>query len=139
MSYRFAPDARKRKTARFITKVRRELQKAYMEEKASRGISQADLARLMGVNRAVVCRQLAGSSNLTLRTIADFAWALNRDLEFRMPKRVAGAGTNHHGDAATVAPVAAANTTALPAPSGQVDELVKQALSAVRANQFATA
>ena len=93
-SFRFAPNPRTRVTARFMTRVRRELQKAYMEEKASRGVTQAYLARKFGIGRAVVCRQLAGSSNLTLRTLADYAWALERDLIFAMPKRTVTAGSN---------------------------------------------
>src|SRR5579885_2841820 len=94
MSFQFAPDRRKRIAGRFFARVRRELQKACLEEKTERGVTQAQLARDLGVDRAVVCRQLAGTSNLTLRTLADYAWALNRDLVFYMPKRDAGA--NHY-------------------------------------------
>jgi DNA-binding XRE family transcriptional regulator len=94
MSFRFAPDRRKRVTGRFFARVRRELQKAFMEEKKERGLTQSQLARELGVDRAVVCRQLSGTSNLTLRTLADYAWAMNRDLIFAMPKHDAGA--NHY-------------------------------------------
>jgi hypothetical protein len=104
-SYHFAPDRRKRTVARFITHVRRELQKAFLEEKAKRGVTQAQLARTLGTDRAVVCRQLSGSANLTLRTLADYAWALERDLVFAMPAHVFGVGTNVQQDAiAAIAP-----------------------------------
>jgi transcriptional regulator with XRE-family HTH domain len=94
-SFQFAPSPRKRVTGRFLTRVHRELQKAYMEEKDARGITQAKLARKLGVHRAVVCRQLAGTANLNLRTLADYAWALDRDINFSMPKRAAATGTNY--------------------------------------------
>ncbi len=73
--------------ARFLTRVRREMQRAFLEAKESSGVTQAQLARKLGVGRAVVCRQLAGTASLTLRTIADYAWALDRDLIFEMPPR----------------------------------------------------
>lgn len=101
-SFQFAPSPRKRTVGRFITRVRRELQKAFVEEKKSRGITQAELARSLGVDRAVVCRQLAGSSNLTLRTIADYAWALHRDLVFAMSKPVIATGANHQSNPSDV-------------------------------------
>jgi len=90
-SFQFAPDRRKRIAGRFFARVRRELQKAFMEEKETRGLTQAQLARQLGVNRAAVCRQLAGTSNLTLRTLADYAWAMDRDLVFSMPRHEGGA------------------------------------------------
>jgi transcriptional regulator with XRE-family HTH domain len=94
ISFRFAPDLRKRIAGRFFARVRRELNKAFMEEAADRGLTQAELARKLGVDRSVVCRQLSGTANLTMRTLADYAWALDRDLDFSMPKRESAA--NNH-------------------------------------------
>ncbi len=94
-SYRFAPNLRKRVAGRFFTRVRRELQKAFIEEKASRNLTQAELARQLGTARSTVCRQLAGSENLTLRTLADYAWALDRDIVFEMQKKAKAAGDNY--------------------------------------------
>ncbi len=134
-SYQFAPSARKRKTAKFMTRVLRELQKAYMEEKAERGLTQAHLARLLGVHRAVVCRQLAGSGNLTLRTIADYAWALRRSPEFSMSKPALPDGTNR---SMAVAPVPSSNQsgtggiTPVPDPLASVDALLTRALGNAR-------
>jgi len=85
-SYQFAPNPRKRTVGRFLTRVRRELQKAFAEEKASRGLTQAQIARELGVHRAVVCRQLAGTENIELRTLADYAWVFKRDIQFSMPQ-----------------------------------------------------
>jgi hypothetical protein len=107
-SYQFAPSLRKRIGARFLTRVRRELQKAFMEEKASRGMTQAELARILGIDRAVVCRQLAGTSNLTLRTLADYAWALQREPVFALQKRAGALTTNYSG--VSMAPQSTAET-----------------------------
>jgi transcriptional regulator with XRE-family HTH domain len=43
------------------------------------GLTRADLARRLGVSKARVTKLLSGEANLTLRTLADFAQAL--DLE----------------------------------------------------------
>jgi transcriptional regulator with XRE-family HTH domain len=90
-SFQFAPDRRTRIAGRFFARVRRELQKAFLEGKADHGLTQAKLARKLGVDRAVVCRQLAGTANITLRTLADYAWAMDRDLVLSMPKHDGGA------------------------------------------------
>jgi hypothetical protein len=120
-SFQFAPSPRKRVTGRFITRVRRELQKAFLEEKEARGITQAKLARILGVNRAVVCRQLAGTANLTLRTLGDYAWALERDLNFSMPKLASAVDANH-----SAVPL---DTSALPTTPHLVDQSPAQTVS----------
>ena len=110
-SFQFAPTPRKRKVARFIRRVRRELQKAFIEEKTARGLTQAELARTLGINRSLVCRQLAGSANLTLRTIGDYAWALDRDPNFSLDRSAPPVGSN-----ADISTCANKNQAALPPP-----------------------
>lgn len=44
----------------------------------SAGVSKSELASRLGVSRAHVTQALSGSRNVTLSTIADFAWALGR-------------------------------------------------------------
>jgi antitoxin component HigA of HigAB toxin-antitoxin module len=44
-----------------------------MEE---RGMSRADLARTLGISKASIGETLNGESNITLRKLADVAWAL---------------------------------------------------------------
>jgi len=94
MSFQFAIDSRSRKAARFMRRVRTELQKALEEEKGKRKITQAELARLLGVDRSVINKQLTGSGNLTLRSIADWAWALDRDIVFSLPPSHSRPGAN---------------------------------------------
>jgi predicted XRE-type DNA-binding protein len=86
-SYLFDIGDRARKASRFIGTVRSELQYVLSREKAERKLNQQDIATLLGVNRSVVNRQLIGTENLTLRSVADLAWALGWDIDFRLRKR----------------------------------------------------
>ncbi len=44
------------------------------------GISKADLARALGKSKAYVTQALAGGRNMTLRTLAGFAWACHHSV-----------------------------------------------------------
>ncbi len=50
---------------------------ALWEELERAGVRRADLADRLGVSKAYVTQALNGGQNLTLRTLADFAWALD--------------------------------------------------------------
>lgn len=93
-SYQFKLDQRRRFVGRRIAAVRRELQKAFIEEKRTRKFTQAELARVLGVNRSVVNRQLMGTANLSVKSLADLAWALGRDFVVGFPKRKVAVGSN---------------------------------------------
>ena len=86
-SYVFDIGEKARKVSRFIGTVRSELQYALSKEKAARKkFTQQDIATLLGVNRSVINRQLIGTENMTLRRVAELAWALGWDIEFRLRK-----------------------------------------------------
>jgi transcriptional regulator with XRE-family HTH domain len=104
------------------------VQKAFAEEKAARNLTQAEIARALGVDRSVINRQLMGTENLTVRRIGELAWALGRDLNFSLTKPVArmhcNIATSGEGTKANVptsvlsgsaAPVVAPVTTAVAA------------------------
>jgi len=76
---------------RFIGRVRRELLKAIMEEKSG-GLTQQELARRLETRRSDINRQLSGEAEITLRSLADLAWALDREVtvELRRAEGVAG-------------------------------------------------
>lgn len=80
MSYQMKISPRRAKAARFIGVVHRAIQNAF--EKS--GMKQQELAVKLGVDRSTVNKRLLGRDNLTLRTIADFAWALDCDIVFRL-------------------------------------------------------
>jgi hypothetical protein len=77
---------RARKVSRFIGHVRAELRRALVVEKASRKLTQQQIATMIGTSRSVVNREFMGLENLTLRRVAELAWALNWDISFELRK-----------------------------------------------------
>ena len=98
MSYRMRNSERSRKAGRFISRVHTEIQTAFVAS----GLKQRDVAEKLGVDRSAVNKQLAGTTNLTLRSIADLAWALDADLHFAMNKPHPKPGQNHFASAPRV-------------------------------------
>lgn len=47
----------------------------------SRGVNRAELARRLGKSRAWVTQLLNGRANLTLKTLAEVAWALEAEVQ----------------------------------------------------------
>ncbi|MGJ4939434.1 helix-turn-helix domain-containing protein [Bradyrhizobium sp. HKCCYLS1011] len=89
--FRFDIDARARKAGRLMGRVRRELLKAIMEERRA-GLTQQQLAQRLQTRRALVNQKLSGEAEITLRELADLAWALDREIcvELRRPDQMAG-------------------------------------------------
>lgn len=110
-SYRLSIDPKSRKVGRFLGSVRREIIKAFAEEKSSRNLSQADIARELGVHRSVINRQLMGTENMTLRRVGEFAWALGRELQFSLVKPADRAGANQLHDRKVNVPSATTTMT----------------------------
>jgi transcriptional regulator with XRE-family HTH domain len=88
MSLLFDIGEKARGVARFLESVHRALQDAFEEERATRKLTQQQIAKEIGVNRSVVNRQFLGGGNLTLRRVAELALAMGREpiLELRKPK-----------------------------------------------------
>jgi|ERR1700736_3179574 len=84
----------KRAAGRFVSRVRRALQKALAEEASKSGITQSDLARAIGVNRSVIHRELRGHADLTLGRIAELAWALGRRPTLELTQPTTPRGSN---------------------------------------------
>jgi transcriptional regulator with XRE-family HTH domain len=87
-SYVFDIGSKARKASRFIGRVRSELQRALVAEKAAQKITQQQIATKLGVNRSVINRQLLGKENMTLRSVAELAWALGWEIRFELRKPV---------------------------------------------------
>lgn len=77
---------KERAAARFIGSVRKALLRAAFAEKENAGVTQQSIAEKLGVNRSVINRMLKGESNLTLRSVAEIAWALGMQAEFTLIK-----------------------------------------------------
>lgn len=101
-SYVFDIGEKDRKASRFIGHVRTELQKALVAEKAERKITQQQIANQIGVNRSVINRQLMGTENLTLRSVAELAWALGWEIDFTLRKQPDHGNDQQHVDAMQV-------------------------------------
>ena len=88
MSVRITISPNDQAAGRFVSRVRRELQKALAEEAQKRGLTQSDLARAIGVNRSVISRELRGHKDLSLSRVAELAWALGRRPVFELVEAV---------------------------------------------------
>ncbi len=84
MPFRSKTDKRRKTYVRFITDVQYQLQNALAEERTASGKTQSAIADAVGVDKSFVHRALHGGRNLTTQTIADLAWALNRDIVFEL-------------------------------------------------------
>jgi DNA-binding transcriptional regulator LsrR (DeoR family) len=93
-SFQTAVSPSQRAGARFIGLVRRTLQKALLEEAKRHNLTQAEVARRIGIDRSIVNRELRGVENLTIRRVGELVWAMNRVPEFRALERVLSAGSN---------------------------------------------
>jgi transcriptional regulator with XRE-family HTH domain len=84
----------KRAAGRFVSSVRRGLQRAFAEEQGKRGITQAEIARIIGVNRSVIHRELMGQKDITLGRVAELASALGRKAVIEFQELAQSAGQN---------------------------------------------
>ena len=89
--YTFDIGEKARAVGRFIGEVRAELQMALAEEKQSRKLTQQKIATMIGTDRSVINRQLMGYENLTLRRVAELAWAMGWEIVFQLKKPQADA------------------------------------------------
>jgi hypothetical protein len=89
--------AKKRAVARFMEVVRHEVQKAVAHEKETRKLTQQQIADMLDTTKSVVNREILGG-NLTLRRLAELAWALGWEIVFEFREPVAVAGQNQAPD-----------------------------------------
>jgi len=82
MAYCMPTDARSRKAGRFIHRVHGELQRAFDES----GLTEQQIADRLGVDTEHVTRSLNGEAPLSLRAIADLAWAMDAKIEFTLSR-----------------------------------------------------
>lgn len=57
--------------------VQRQLIAAFLRKAKEHGVTKAQLAKTLGVNRSTISRILAGNANLTSRTVGELCWALD--------------------------------------------------------------
>jgi transcriptional regulator with XRE-family HTH domain len=93
-SFHFDIGSRARHAGRFIGRVRSELLRALSQRKGEGSLPQQVLAEKLGIERSLINRQLSGESNLTLRALADLAWAMDMEISFQLKEPVGKAGQN---------------------------------------------
>jgi transcriptional regulator with XRE-family HTH domain len=94
-SFQIAISPSRRAAGRFISRVRRSLQRALVEEGEISGINQSRVADAIGVHRSVISRELNGRQDITLGRVAELAWALGREIEFDLVAPKILPGTNN--------------------------------------------
>lgn len=85
---------RRRTYVRLIGEIRHVLNQTLTEEHTARGLTKADIARALGKDKSFVTKKLSGTSNMTLETLADLAFAMNRPVRVAMPSRDQAYGSN---------------------------------------------
>jgi transcriptional regulator with XRE-family HTH domain len=93
-SFQISITPSRRAAARFVTGVRRKILKALEEEGQKTGLKQTDIARAIGVHRAVINRELRGKKDITLGRVAELAFAMGREPSFELPIATVQAGSN---------------------------------------------
>jgi transcriptional regulator with XRE-family HTH domain len=94
-SFQIGISPSRRAAGRFISRVRRALQRALIEEGERSGINQSKIADAIGVHRSVISRELNGRQDITLGRLAELAWAMGREIDFSLPiaEQIKGANT----------------------------------------------
>jgi transcriptional regulator with XRE-family HTH domain len=93
-SFQIGISPSRRAAGRFISRVRRSLQRALVEEGERNGINQSKIADAIGVHRSVISRELNGRQDITLGRLAELAWAMGREIDFSLPIAEQPAGAN---------------------------------------------
>lgn len=63
--------------AAHILRVGRHLIAAFMRKRKNEGLTKSEVARRLGVDKAVVSRMLSGNANLSLRTVGELCGAMD--------------------------------------------------------------
>ena len=100
-TYNMAIEPRRQVFVRLAGRLLAELQLAYTCEHDARGITRTDIAAALGVHKSVISRRLNGTSNLTLESLADLAWALDHEITISLRPRseVISVSSNYHAEA----------------------------------------
>jgi transcriptional regulator with XRE-family HTH domain len=80
-------DKRRRTFVRLLGEIQHALNAAYLEEHERHGLTKSKMAKEIGRNRSFVTRKMTGMDNMTLETLADLAYALNRPVKVSLPSR----------------------------------------------------
>jgi transcriptional regulator with XRE-family HTH domain len=94
MSSNLSIDKRRRTYVRLIGSIQNALNRALREEHAMRNLTQQEMADLLHKSKSFISRKMNGTSNMTLETLADLAFALDRTVEVDLRPRHLLSGQN---------------------------------------------
>src|ERR1700680_474005 len=80
-------NTRRRTFVRLLGDIQHALNEALEAEHKKSGLTRAGMAKVIGRDRSFVTRKLNGTSNMTLETLADLAFALDRPVQVSLPER----------------------------------------------------
>lgn len=87
---------RRRVFARFLGKIQHAILQALEEEHEKRGLTRAEIARILNADKGSITKKLNGTRNMTIETIADLAYAMGRDdIQISFPSPVPATGSNN--------------------------------------------
>lgn len=87
-------DKRRRTFVRLIGDIHNKLNQALAEEYERRQLTRTEMADMLGTNKSFVTRKLNGTSNMTLETLADLAFALDRVVKVQLISRTSSETSN---------------------------------------------
>lgn len=77
MSFQFDVDPKELVAIDLVTSVGRQLQETLVDRKKIGKLTQQEIANRLGIDRARVNKCFSGYNNLTLKTLAELAWAMD--------------------------------------------------------------
>jgi hypothetical protein len=102
-SFSLKSDPRRRSFVRLIGDIRYALNTALGEEHKDKNLTKSDVAKILKTNKSFVTRKLSGESNMTLATLSDLAFALNRTVNITLPSKRPAEGSNYVAEPREVA------------------------------------
>ena len=86
-SFSFKRPPRRKQFMKFITKIHELLEDAYKQEQKENGTKKSDIADRLGVHKSYITRLMNGTSNMTLETLSNLAYELDRDIKIDFVKK----------------------------------------------------
>ena len=94
-SSKFEIDTRRKAYIRLVGEISHQLNTALREEYERRGLTRTQMAEILGTDKSFITRKLDGRSNMTLETLADMAYALDRAVAIELRSRAPREGSNY--------------------------------------------
>lgn len=91
-------DKRRRTYVRLIGEIHHALHQALEEEYAARKLTQQGMAEALDTEKSFISRKMNGLSNMTLETLADLAFALDRAVKVKLVSRHSSDRSNQISD-----------------------------------------